>query len=155
MENYQKLFVSIMLPLAVGFIGSAFTSGSLSDWYSGLVKPEFNPPSWVFAPVWTGLYILMGISFYLIWKKGYSEKTKPAFLAYSVQLFLNFLWSFLFFGLRNPLYGLLEIAVLWFAIAANIFLFYKLDKASAYLLVPYLLWVSFASVLNYFIFALN
>ena len=155
MENYQKLLISILLPLAVGFMGSVFTSSSLSDWYSGLAKPDFSPPNWVFAPVWTGLYILMGISFYLIWKMGYSEKTKPAVLVYLGQLLLNFAWSFLFFGLRNPLYGFIEIVVLWFAIAANILLFYRLNKTSAYLLVPYILWVSFASVLNYSIFALN
>jgi len=97
MENYQKMFISIMIPLAVGFIGLAFTSSSLSDWYSDLVKPGFNPPNWVFAPVWTSLYLLMGTAAYLIWKKGYSEKTKPAFLVYL------FSFSWIFYGLSCSL----------------------------------------------------
>jgi len=155
MKNYQKLILSILLPLALGMLGSVFTSSSLSDWYANLVKPDFSPSNWLFAPAWTALYILMGLSFYYIWKMGYSRKTKLAFHIYFIQLFLNLLWSFLFFGLRNPLLGLVEIVMLWFVIAANILLFYGLNKNSAYLLVPYILWVSFASVLNYYMFILN
>ena len=97
----------------------------------------------------------MGVSFYYIWKIGYSEKTKPAFQVYFVQLFLNFLWSILFFGLRSPLFGLIGIAFLWISIVANMLAFYKLSKNSAYLLIPYLLWVSFAFFLNYTVYVLN
>lgn len=155
MENYQKLILSILFPLILGGIGSLFTSSSLVDWYPSLVKPSFNPPNWIFAPVWTILYILIGLAFYYVWIKGYSRETASAFYIYFIQLFLNLLWSFLFFGLRSPLLGLFGIVLLWISIVINILLFYKVSRKSAYLLIPYFIWVSFAAFLNYNIFILN
>jgi tryptophan-rich sensory protein len=155
MKDYQKLIISVLIPLLVGFIGSFFTSDAIGTWYSGLVKPSFNPPAWLFAPAWTILYILIGISFYLVWKTGWDDKKNIVLGVYSVQLILNLLWSILFFGLRNPLLGLIEIIVLWFVILLNIIVFYRIKKEAGILLVPYLFWVSFASVLNYYIFILN
>jgi len=157
MKDYQKLIISVLIPLAVGFVGSFFTSDAIGNWYAGLEKPSFNPPSWLFAPAWTILYILIGISFYIVWKEGLEDlKNKNIVIGvYSVQLFLNLLWSILFFGLRNPLWALIEIIVLWFVILLNIVVFYRVRKEAGILLVPYLLWVSFASILNYYIFILN
>lgn len=155
MKNLYKLIISLVTPLLVGYFGSLFTSTSLDSWYPALKKPIFNPPNWIFAPVWTTLFILIGLSFYLIWKKGYSKESKPAFFVYFIQLFFNLLWSFFFFGLKSPFLGLLDIIVLLIFIIINIYLFYRISKISAYLLVPYLLWVSFASILNLSIFILN
>ena len=139
-----KLAVSILLPLIAGFAGSFFTS---SAWYQALDKPFFSPPSWVFGPVWTSLYILMGISFYLIWTSGRSIGVPSA--VFLVQLGLNAVWSPLFFGLRNPLLAFIDLALLWIAIIATIILFYRIDRRAAYLLIPYILWVSFAGLLNW------
>jgi len=155
MKNLYKLIVSLVIPLIVGYFGSLFTSKSVNSWYLALKKPSFNPPNWIFAPVWTFLFILMGLSFYLIWRKGYSREKRSAFFVYFIQLFLNLLWSIFFFGLKNPFLGLLDIVLLLIFILINIYLFYRISKVSAYLLLPYLLWVSFASILNFSIFILN
>ncbi len=155
MEDYQKLAVSVLIPLLIGFLGSFFTSSSVESWYATLDKPSFNPPNWLFAPVWTTLFVLIGISFYLAWKKDFGKNKKAAIAVYSLQLLLNLFWSLLFFGLKNPLLALAELAVLWAAILANAVLFYRISTLAGLLLVPYLLWVSFAGILNYFIFALN
>ncbi len=152
--NLVKLAISIVIPLIIGFLGSFFTRSSVSSWYLTIAKPVFQPPSWLFGPVWTFLFILIGISFYLIWINKYKNKNL-AYIIYSIQLFLNFLWSLLFFGLRNPLYALIEIFVLWAIILTNIIVFYKISKASAFLLIPYLLWVTFATILNFAIVLLN
>lgn len=156
MNKYLKLFISLVIPLLIGFGGSNFTSASInSGWYDSLQKPVFNPPSVVFGPVWTLLYLLIGFSFFLIWNSSTNENTKTAYFVYSIQLFLNFLWSILFFGLKNPALGLVGILILLVSIIFNIKVFYQLNKTSAYLLVPYLFWVSFATVLNFFIFSMN
>lgn len=156
MNKYLKLFISLVIPLLIGFGGSIFTSASInSGWYDSLQKPVFNPPSVVFGPVWTLLYLLIGFSFFLIWNSSTNENTKTAYFVYSIQLFLNFLWSILFFGLKNPALGLVGILILLVSIIFNIKVFYQLNKTSAYLLVPYLFWVSFATVLNFFIFSMN
>ncbi len=155
MKNIYKLIISLAIPLLVGYLGSLFTSTSVNSWYLTLKKPSFNPPNWIFAPVWTSLFILIGLSFYLIWRKGYSKERRAAFFIYFIQLSFNLLWSFFFFGLKSPFLGLLDIVVLLIFILINIYLFYKISKASAYLLLPYLLWVSFASILNFYIFVLN
>ncbi len=155
MRNLYKLIISLAIPLIVGYLGSLFTFTSVNSWYLTLKKPSFNPPNWIFAPVWTFLFILIGLSFYFIWKKGYSRENKFAFFVYFIQLFLNLLWSLLFFGLKNPFLGLVDIVLLLIFILINIYLFYKISKISAYLLLPYLLWVSFASILNFYIFILN
>lgn len=155
MKNYQKFIIAILTPLLIGYLGSIFTTPAIDSWYQTINKPSFNPPNWIFAPVWTGLFILMGWAFYLVWKKGYSAKTKNAFYIFFIQLLLNLLWSILFFGLKSPLVASIEIIVLWVFILLNIITFYKISKTSAYLLIPYLLWVSFASVLTFAVFWLN
>ncbi len=154
--DYVKLIVAVLICLLAGAVGSIFTAKSVSTWYAGLNKPSFNPPSWVFGPVWTFLYILMGVSLYLVWSKGLGTGgVKAAMVIFGVQLLLNILWSLLFFGLQNPLLALIEIVLLWVMILVNILYFYKISPLSAYLLVPYILWVSFAAVLNFFLFRLN
>ena len=152
MKKIWKLFISIFLPFLASAIGGLFTASSVSTWYVTLNKPSFNPPSWIFGPVWTILYLLMGISLYLVWIKKYS---KPAFVVFGLQLVLNALWSILFFGLNVPLYAFIEIVFLWVAILMTIIYFYRINRTSAYLLIPYILWVSFATVLNFAIFLLN
>lgn len=149
-----RLFLSIALSLSAGIIGSIFTISSIPTWYTFLNKPVFSPPNWVFGPVWTTLYILMGISYYLIWESNTKQKYK-AIKIFLVQLVLNALWSIIFFGLRNPGLALVEVVALWITIVLTIKLFYPISKSAAYLLIPYLLWVSFASILNLFIVLLN
>ncbi len=152
MKKIWKLIISIALPFLASAVGSLFTAGSVSSWYMTLNKPPFNPPSWVFGPVWTLLYLLMGVSLYLVWIRKFD---KNAFTFFGIQLFLNALWSVLFFGIKSPLLALVEIIFLWAAILITIFYFYKINKISAYLLIPYILWVSFAAILNFAIFMLN
>jgi tryptophan-rich sensory protein len=152
--NAWKLIISIALPFLAAAIGSVFTSSSVSTWYVELNKPVFNPPDWVFGPVWTLLYLMMGIAFYIVWTSR-SKHQKFAFIAFGTQLFLNALWSILFFGLKMPLLAFIEIILLWIAIAATMFYFYKIKRSAAYLLVPYILWVSFAAVLNVSLAILN
>ena len=155
-QNWLALIGFIVLSLLAGAIGSLFTFSAIPAWYSTLAKPSFAPPNWLFAPVWTTLYVLMGVSAYLIWQKGWQKKpVRFALSIFGVQLFLNALWSILFFGLRSPLYGLLGIIPLWLSIAYCIRLFWPLNRKAAYLLIPYLLWVSFASLLNLAIWMLN
>lgn len=155
MNKWLKLAVCILIPLAAGWIGSIFTTSSVGSWYLSINKPLFNPPSWVFGPVWTILFILMGISLYLIVKNGITKKNKAAVFAFGFQIALNTLWSFLFFGMHSPGAAFIEIIILWLAILANIILFYKISRKAAYLLLPYILWVSFAAVLNFSIWMLN
>lgn len=155
MNGYIRLVVSVAICFLVAFAGSYFTYPALSGWYESLEKPFFNPPNWVFGPVWTVLYLLMGVSFYMIWNNS-KKKGKPfALRVFLLQLFLNFLWSFAFFGLQNPALGFIVIILLWLSIFLTIKLFFRISRNAGYLLVPYLLWVSFASVLNLFIAVLN
>lgn len=151
-----KFIVSILICQGAGVVGSLFSLPAIPTWYATLQKPSFNPPNWVFAPVWTLLFLLMGISLYLIWDKGLENKrAKVAIVIFAIQLVLNILWSFLFFGLQSLLYAFIEIIILWLAILLTIISFYKIFKIAAYLLLPYILWVSFASVLNFSILILN
>ncbi len=146
----------ILLTNAAGFIGSFFTTPQIPNWYADLNKPVFNPPNWVFAPVWTTLFILMGISLFLVIRQGIKKPLiRSAVVVFGFQLMLNILWSVLFFGLQNPLAAVCEIVVLIIAIIWTMLLFYRLSKPAAYLLIPYLAWVSFASVLNFTIWWLN
>ncbi|MFA6489583.1 MAG: TspO/MBR family protein [Candidatus Micrarchaeia archaeon] len=155
-QNLPVLAGFILLSLLAGAIGSLFTFSAIPAWYFTLVKPSFAPPNWLFGSVWTTLYVLIGISAYLVWQKGYQKKPiRFALGIFIIQLILNALWSILFFGLRSPLYGLVEIIFLWLAIAYCIKLFWKIDRRAAYLLIPYIAWVSFASLLTYAIWALN
>jgi translocator protein len=155
-ERVFKFLISISGCLAIGFLGSLITTPAIGTWYKTLSKPFFNPPNWIFAPVWTALYILMGISFYLIWKKGIiNKKNKSALYFFLIQLGLNFAWSFIFFYLQNPKLAFVEIIFLWTAILITILKFRKISKTAAYLLFPYIAWVSFASFLNLFVAILN
>jgi benzodiazapine receptor len=156
MSNVWKLIVSVVLTLGAGFFGSLATTPKISSWYSHINKPSFNPPNWIFGPVWTFIFILMGIAFYLIWKKGVaSGEVKAAMVVFGLQLILNVLWSFLFFYFESPTFALADIAVLWLAILATIIGFWKIDIAAGVLLIPYLIWVSFAGILNAAIVQLN
>lgn len=151
-----KLIISILIPLIAGFIGSVFTSPAIPTWYASLARPSFNPPNGVFAPVWTTLFILMGMALYLVWQQGFGKKeVKKALTIFGVQLVLNILWSILFFGLRNPSLALVDIVLLWVLILATMLSFAKISKPAAWLLIPYLAWVSFASILNFAIWKLN
>lgn len=150
--NYFKLSVSVLVCLGAGFLGSVFTTPYTATWYAGLIKPSFNPPSWVFAPVWTTLFILMGVSFYIVWNKNYKLKT---ILIFAGQLILNILWSYLFFYLQRPDLAFFELVVLWLAILYTIINFRPISKTASYLLFPYILWVTFAGVLNLSIWLLN
>ena len=151
----KKLVLAIFLSLFAGIIGSVFTYPSILSWYIYLKKPPFAPPNWVFGPVWTMLYILMGISAYLVWIEQKNKKSKPAMQLYWIQLALNSLWSIVFFGLQQLLISSLTILVLWALIALTIKRFKKVSKNAAYLLLPYLLWVTFATYLNIAIWLLN
>ncbi len=151
-----KLVVSLVITLGAGFLGSIATSQSVRTWYLVINKPPITPPSWLFGPVWTALFVLMGIAFYLVWQKGTGiEGVKIAMIIFIIQLVLNILWSFSFFALRSPLLGFVNIIVLWVLILATIILFVKITPVAGYLLIPYILWVSFASVLNGWIMVLN
>lgn len=153
--HWVQFISCIVLCQAAGLFGLIFTRVSVDTWYAGLIKPSFNPPSWLFGPVWTILYILMAISLYLILQKPSSTERSKGLTFFYIQLFLNAIWSFLFFGLRNPLSGLIEIVVLLFMIAVTIISFHKVNPIAAALLYPYVAWVSFATLLNYFIYTLN
>jgi tryptophan-rich sensory protein len=154
--DFLLFLESIIICQLAGVFGSIFTAPSLPLWYNSINKPSFNPPNWVFAPVWTTLYLLMGISLFLVWRKGLDKKDiKIAFTVFILQLVLNALWSLLFFGLKSPLTAFIEIILLWITILISIFLFFRISKTAAYLLIPYILWVSFASVLNFYFWRLN
>lgn len=155
-HNFLKLLITVTASLLAGVIGSLFTASEIQGWYTTLIKPEFNPPSWAFGPVWTTLFVLMGIAAFLIWKKGLDRRdVKIALCIFLGQLILNTLWSIIFFVLHSPGGAFIEIVFLWLVILATIIAFAKISKPAAWLLVPYILWVSFASYLNYAIWALN
>ncbi|MFA5187960.1 MAG: TspO/MBR family protein [Patescibacteria group bacterium] len=154
--NWFRLIFSFLICQAAGGIGAIFTMPGISTWYATLQKPAFNPPNWIFGPVWTMLFVLMGIALYLVWNKSKEKEGKnKAIIFFCIQLVLNIGWSFCFFYLQSPLAGLIEIFVLWIFILLTIVYFYKISKIASYLLIPYILWVSFAVVLNYFLFILN
>lgn len=153
---WPKLIFAIVICQLAGIIGSIFTVNSIPTWYATLVKPSFNPPAWVFGPVWMVLYTLMGISLYLILLKGFKKKeVKPAINVFTWQLIANSLWSIIFFGWKNIALALVEIILLLVLVIMTIVKFYKIDKVAAYLLIPYLLWGSFATFLTYSIWMLN
>jgi tryptophan-rich sensory protein len=155
-KDIISLIVAVSLSLLAGIIGSFFTFNSIQEWYQFLEKPALNPPNWVFGPVWTSLYILMGVALFLVWKKGWKDKkVKIAINIFLIQLVLNALWSILFFGLQNPLLAFMEIVILWILIVVTMEKFYQISKPAMGLLIPYLLWVSFAGYLNASIWLLN
>jgi benzodiazapine receptor len=150
-----KLIVSITLPLGLGSIAGIFTSKAVPVWYAALNRPSFNPPNYLFGPVWTTLYILMGFSLFLIWKQDKSKERNLAILAFFIQLALNFAWSFIFFYFNMIGVALVEIIILWLNIILMLIQFYKIKPLAAYINIPYLLWVTFASILNASYFLLN
>ncbi len=156
MNNVFKLITAVIVSELAGIIGSLFTFSKIPTWYVALAKPALNPPSWIFGPVWTTLYALMGIAAFLIWKKGLDRNdVRKALAVFGLQLALNTFWSIVFFGLHSPAWAFVNIISLWLAIAWTMILFYKISKPAMWLLAPYILWVSFASYLNYSIWILN
>jgi benzodiazapine receptor len=156
MNRIARLVISILVCQMAGLIGSIFTMPSIPTWYASLAKPWFSPPNWLFGPVWITLYLLMGISLYLVWDRGLEKRgVKKALSVFGIQLVLNALWSFLFFGLLSPILGLVCIVMLWFAILASIILFYRIDRRAGIILLPYIIWVTIATLLNLYIWLLN
>ncbi len=156
MKHSVSLLIAVAIPLLVGAVGGLATSSSLSDWYPSLVKPSWNPPNWVFGPVWTILYVLMGVAAWRVWRKGPNDPgVRSGLILFGVQLFFNLLWSLVFFGLRMPGGALVEIAITWILILATLVSFYRIDRTAGLLLVPYQLWATFATVLNAAIWWLN
>lgn len=148
--------IGIFLSLSVGFLSSIVTQAAIPTWYAGLNKPLFSPPNWLFAPVWTLLYTLMGIAVARVWFYGRRHRWgKTALYHFGAQLIFNGLWSLVFFGLRNPLMGLFVILILWILIQRSIFWFRLVDRKASFMLYPYLMWVSFATLLNGAILYLN
>ncbi len=151
-----RIGIAISICILVGFLGSIATQSSIKTWYITLEKPTFTPPNWLFAPVWTILYIVMGISAGIVWSKGFYHKwVKTALYHFGFQLLLNAAWSILFFGIRNPLYALVDIIALLVLLVFTIKWFKVVNATAAYLLIPYLIWVAFATALNFSIWQLN
>jgi len=156
MKRAAGIIVAIVACELAGIVGSVFTTPSIPGWYAGIVKPSFNPPNWIFGPVWTLLYALMGLAAYLVYEKGFKRpEVKKALTVFAAQLVLNTLWSIVFFGAHMILGAAVVIVLLWALILATILLFYRISKAAAYLLVPYILWVTFATILNVSFYVLN
>lgn len=156
MNKFFKFLISVVGCELVGIISTPFTLAAIPTWYSTLNKPIFSPPNWIFGPVWTTLYLLMGVAAYMVWQKGLKKKhIKNALYYFLAQLLFNFMWSILFFGLRSPILGLVDIFLLWVLILITMIRFYKISRLASYLLIPYLLWVSFATLLNLSILLLN
>jgi translocator protein len=154
--NYKRLAISLILPQLAGFIGSFFTVSAIPNWYATLQKPSFSPPNWLFGPTWILLYCLMGVSVYLVWQKiEEDKKAKKAVWLFWIHLVFNAIWSIVFFGLQNPSLAFANLFIIWILIIALMIIFWKINKNSTYLLIPYLLWVSFAGILNFFIWRLN
>lgn len=155
MKKGLKLSICILTPLLVGAISGYFTSTSITTWYVSLNKPSFNPPNYLFGPVWTTLYIIMGISLFLVLNKAKDLEKNKIIFVFIIQLILNFLWSFLFFKFQQLGLALVEILIMWCSILFMIIVFYKTNKLAALINIPYLLWVSFATILTYSINTLN
>jgi tryptophan-rich sensory protein len=135
-----------------GVIGSIFTTPSISTWYEQIQKPDIRPPNWAFGPVWITLYTLMGISLYWVLNE---KNVRIPVIFFSIQLVLNAIWSIIFFGLQNPFYAFIEIIILWIAILLTIISFYKVSRKAGLILLPYIIWVTIATILNYYIWILN
>ncbi|MFX0068901.1 MAG: TspO/MBR family protein [Promethearchaeota archaeon] len=156
LSDWIKAPVSIISSLLIGFAGNIFNFESLETWYPTLIKPGWTPPNWIFAPVWSTLFILMGISTFLVWREGFDKRAvKIALGVYVIQFALNLMWSWAFFGLQSPLFGFIVIVVLWIAIFANIVVYARVSKLAAAILIPYIVWVTIASLLNFSVYVLN
>jgi benzodiazapine receptor len=155
-RDIVRLIVSIVVSQLAGSLGAIFTTPAIPTWYASLNKPAFSPPNWVFFPVWTTLYTLMGIAAFLVWRKGLDQRrVRAALTIFAVQLILNVAWSVIFFGLYSLFGAVIAIILLWIAILANIVAFWRISKAAGALLIPYILWVSFAGILNVSVWMLN
>ena len=156
LNDTLKLVVCLAGCISAGLIGSLVTRDAISNWYVFLVKPAFAPPNWLFAPAWTLLYILMGVALFLVWRKGTGQPhVRESIIIFIIQLVLNATWSFAFFGLKSPVAGLINIVLLWLAILLTIISFFRVSRIAACLLIPYIIWVSFATALNYSIYLMN
>lgn len=156
MKNKIALISFILLCEFVGIAGSFFTADAIPAWYTQLNQPSFLPPNWIFGPVWTVLYAMIGVVLFRIWKRGLKDKENLfVFKVFLVQLFLNAIWTPIFFGMKNLGLAFIVIVLLWLSIGYLIYLFLKSDKTSSWLLLPYLFWVSFATALNLAFFLLN
>ena len=156
LNSFFKLIIAIVISELAGGIGAIFTVSAIPTWYAALAKPALNPPSWVFGPVWTTLYLLMGIAAFLVWNKGWDRKDiRKALGVFLLQLVFNAAWSIIFFGLHSPFWAFMDIIAMWLAIVWTMILFYRISKPAMCLLLPYILWVSFAAYLNYSILMLN
>lgn len=154
--NWAKLLASVAACQLAGILGAVFTRSAITTWYAALKKPWFTPPGWLFGPAWITLYLLMAVAAYLVWQKGLRHPgASAAMAAFALQLLLNAAWSPAFFGLRSPLAGAVIIVLLWLAILLTMVLFLKVSRPAAWLLLPYLLWVTYASALNISIYFLN
>lgn len=154
--SWLALIGTVLVVELIGNIGSLATFRQITTWYAELTKPAFNPPSWLFGPVWTVLFASMGIAVYLVWRKGFdNELVRRAIGLFGIQLALNVLWSFVFFGWHQPFLAWLEIIVLWVAIVITIRMFQKVSLLAAWLMVPYAVWVAFAALLNFMVWKLN
>ena len=154
-NDLAALLITQVLCFSAAGIGGAFTASSVRTWYLDIAKPTWTPPSWVFGPVWTVLYVLMGLAMWLVWRSGRWPQVKNATILFGAQLLLNTLWSILFFGARSPGLAFVEILLLWCAIVATIAAFWHHSKGAAMMMVPYLAWSSFAAILNFAIWRLN
>ena len=152
-----KILVMIVTCVVIGAISGLLTQEGVDTWYTTIEKPSFNPPNWIFAPVWSTLYVMMGIAAGLVWHEMESQKetVKKGLTFFAIQLALNALWSYIFFGLHNPMLALVEIILLWLMIYETFVFFNKVNKIAGYLFIPYLLWVTFATVLTASIYWLN
>ena len=156
-NNPIKFIISVLIPVGIGAISGLFTASNVQTWFVTVAKPSFNPPSWLFGAVWTTLYVMMGIAFFLVWKNETVQKSikQKAIILFAIQMVLNFLWSFIFFQQHEIGWALVDIILLWNFILLTIFSFAPISKTAAWLLVPYISWVSFASILNFAIWQLN
>ncbi len=150
MQRVLRIVLVAATCLTIGYLSGMVTRESITTWYPTLIKPGFNPPYWVLEPVWTVLYVMMGVAGGMVWNRidADEERVKKAFKFFMYQLALNALWSYLFFGLHNPLLALIEIILLWLMVFETYVQFKKIDKVAGLLFIPYLAWVSFATVLN-------
>jgi len=154
-KNIFGIVVAIVICGLFGAVGAIFTTPNIAPWYNGLAKGPLGPPNWVFGPVWTTLFVLMAVAAFLVWRKRGAKPIGGALAVFVVQLVLNSFWSFLFFAAHSPAAAAIEIVALWFAVGLTIIDFYKISRPAAYLLTPYLLWISFAIYLNYSVVILN
>jgi translocator protein len=155
-RNILRLIIALTISQLAGVVGALFSTSAIPTWYVSLNKPEINPPNWVFGPVWITLYFLMGLAAFMVWRVGVHTKgVRKALIVFGIQLVLNALWSVIFFGLHNPGLAFIHIILLWLSILWMMLLFVKISRPAAIMLIPYILWVSFAAYLNYSIWVIN